>query len=968
MTASLRRPVRLTLAGLLLVVLSAPVVLAQTVRIDEEYTAKIKEFTTEPFFLSSWVDYLPASDTVPTVEDVLGHIAGAPDVLSYSEEVYRYMRAVAAASPRVEVFSIGTSEEGREMIVVVVSDEATIRDLQRYKDMNARLADPRTLGEPEAQRLLDQAKPMYWCTGALHSSETGSPEMLMELVYRLAVDESPAIREIRDNIIFMTTPIAEPDGRDKQVDLHMAPRKDPDYSGPRRLLYWGQYVAHDNNRDGLGLSLALSRNVMRTWFDFHPQVLHDLHESVAYLYTSTGTGPYNAWVDPILVDEWFELAFAEVSELTRQGMPGVWTYGFYDGWAPNYMFYAANGHNGIGRFYETQTAGNGTTRVVSASASRAWYRPNPPLNRVLFSLRNNTNLMESGVLTALSHVARNRRQFMENFWLKGKRSVAKARAEGPAAYIFPASDPRPGQQADLLGLLQRQGVEVHRADRDFTLAERQYGAGSYIVRMDQPYSRMADLMLDRQYFNVTDPRPYDDVGWTMGPLFGAETVRIEDVAVLDVRMQKVEGEVQPAGGTDRLTRRGASAWLIDYSADNALATFIFQNPDLKLHAAESDFSAGNVEFSVGSFILKSDENPSDLEQRLKVAGERYGFKAWSIDAVPEVATHPITVPRVALMHTWQSTQTEGWVRIALDLMEIPYDYISVHDVRDTADLKARWDVILFGPSSGDALSIVDGLPMTGNPQPWKKTEVTPNIGVQASSDDIRGGLELQGIMNLKAFIEAGGLFVTMTNSSSLPIHFGFARGISIADTPDLWARGGVFRATVADRGSPIAWGFPEEVGVYFNSGPVFGGAGGGFRMGGRGGSSDRVSGRGGVDDPDIIQGRPRNMGAAAIQEFQQRQREEQAEQERGFRMAGSAAARPRTIVRFVQDVDQLLISGGLDGGEALAGTAAVVDAPMGAGHVVMFAINPMWRGQTQGSYTFVMNALLHHDHLDLGGR
>ena len=174
------------------------------------------------------------------------------------------------------------------------------------------------------------------------------------------------------------------------------------------------------------MSLDLSKNVLKGVLEYHPQVMHDLHESVAYLYVSTGTGPYNAWVDPILIDEWFEISFAEVSEMTRLGVPGVWTWGFFDGWSPNYLFTAANAHNAIGRFYETQTAGNGSTRMITSSDARSWFKPNPPLSRVMWSLRNNTNLMQSGVLIAAHHVAVNSTRFLENFYLKGKRSVAKA--------------------------------------------------------------------------------------------------------------------------------------------------------------------------------------------------------------------------------------------------------------------------------------------------------------------------------------------------------------------------------------------------------------------------------------------------------------------------------------------------------------------------------------------------------------
>ncbi|MFO7768118.1 MAG: M14 family zinc carboxypeptidase, partial [bacterium] len=843
-SASHARRLLLAAAAAAYCLVSAASVQAQVTepQVDETYTAEIKKHTTEPFFLTPLVDHLPASDTVPSPMDHFGVIVGAPEVLHYSHEIHGYMRAVAEASPRVEVFSNGTSEEGREMILVVVSDEETIADLEGYKEISARLADPRGLNEEEAHRLMDQAKPMYWATGGLHSGETGSPEMLMEMVYRLAAGESQFIRDIRENAIVMVTPVVEPDGRDKQVDVHMAPRWDPEGIHATRMVYWGKYVLHDNNRDGLGLTLALSRMATSTYLEWHPLVLHDLHESVSYLYTSTGTGPYNAWLDPVLVDEWFQLAMEEVTQLTKYGVPGVWTYGFYDGWAPNYMFYAANGHNGIGRFYETQAARDGSDYIVRASDERQWYRPNPPLEEVVWSIRNNTNLMQSALLTAIHTVAERKQHFLENFYLKGLRSVAKARSEGPAAYVFPSSDPRKGLQASLLQLLQAQGVEIHRAARDLEVGDQQWPEGSYVVRMDQPYSRMADLLLDRQYYNVDDPRPYDDVGWTLGPLFNVETIRVEDTSILGQRMELVEERVQAAGGSERAGRR-TEAFAIPYHAEHSVGSFVFAAADLVIEAARASFEAGDLTFPAGSLILKSEGNPEDLSDRLDRAGERYGFQALVLDEVPEVDLHPVGRPRVALMHTWTNTQTEGWIRIALDQMEIPYDYISVHEVRDESRLKDRWDVILFGPARGDALSTVEGIPMTGDPIPWKKTETQPNLGVQDSSDDIRGGLGLEGVLHLRDFLEEGGVFITFTGSSSLPSHFGFTRGMGIRETRDLWARGGVFRAQVSDEKSPLAYGYDDELGVYFNSGPVFGS---GFRRFGRFGGvgeGDRPTGR-----------------------------------------------------------------------------------------------------------------------------
>ena len=518
-------------------------------RIDEAYTDLIREATTEEFFSTPLVDHLPASETVPTPLDHFGTIAGAPDVLHYPEEVHEYMRALAAASPRVEVFTIGESEEGREMILVVVGSEESIRGLEANKANLARLADPRATPPEEAEALFGTTKPIYWSTGAIHAPETGSPEMFMELAYRLAVGESDFIRQIRDGVIYMITPVIEVDGRAKVVDLHMGKRKDPDLNLPTRPLYWGKYVAHDNNRDNIGQTLALSRAVTSTYLEYHPTVFHDHHESASHLYTSTGRGPYNAWLDPIVINEWNRLAYKEVQDMTAFGVPGVYTHDFYDGWGANYMMWVAHMRNSVGRFYETQGAGDASTRVIRSNVERQWHRPSTPLEEVVWGIRNNVNLQQSAVLIAMHEVAQNGEEFLRNYYKKSQRSVAKAYNEGPAAYVLPASDPRPGQQARLLQIMADHAFEVHQTEDEVTIGETTFPEGSYVVRMDQPYSRGADMLLDKQYYNPNDPRPYDDVGWTLGPLLNTEVVRVEDTQILDADMRPVSA-VALAGGVD----------------------------------------------------------------------------------------------------------------------------------------------------------------------------------------------------------------------------------------------------------------------------------------------------------------------------------------------------------------------------------------------------------------------------------
>ncbi|RPJ84566.1 MAG: hypothetical protein EHM13_03775, partial [Acidobacteria bacterium] len=301
-------------------------------KVDAEYTARIKEYTQDARVITELVDHLPASDSVPTPLKFLGRIPGTPDELTYYKDILRYMEALEKASPRVKLRRIGKSDEGRDMVMVFIADEATIKGLDSYKKILNDLADPRQLTEAQVRQLIASGKPIYWATGNLHSGETGSAEMLMELAYRLAVEESPFVRNIRSNVIVALTPVLEVDGREKVVD-NLYYRKKTGQTMP--LIWWGKYVAHDNNRDGIGVGLKLTQHVLKAFLEWKPTVLHDLHESIPYLYSSTGAGPYNPNLDPLVVDEWWLLAKHEVAEMTRRGVPGVWTGGFYDGWTPN---------------------------------------------------------------------------------------------------------------------------------------------------------------------------------------------------------------------------------------------------------------------------------------------------------------------------------------------------------------------------------------------------------------------------------------------------------------------------------------------------------------------------------------------------------------------------------------------------------------------------------------------------------
>jgi hypothetical protein len=271
---------RLLLAGILLSSFrSAEAADAPAQPVDVDYTAKIREYTTEPFFLTELVDHLPSSDAVPSPQKALGYVVGTPEKLTYTKDINAYFRTLAAASPRVKVWTIGKSEEGREMLLAALSSEENLARIDRYKQITATLADPRKTTDAESADLVREGKPFYWLSGSIHSPETGSPEMLMELAYRLAVEESAHVQAIRKNLVVLITPVVEVDGRDRMLDISRYRKANPGKQAPG-LVYWGKYVAHDNNSNAMGLALAMSNVVMNTFLAWHPQVFPDRHEPV----------------------------------------------------------------------------------------------------------------------------------------------------------------------------------------------------------------------------------------------------------------------------------------------------------------------------------------------------------------------------------------------------------------------------------------------------------------------------------------------------------------------------------------------------------------------------------------------------------------------------------------------------------------------------------------------------------------
>ena len=877
---------------------------------DADFAARVREWTTRPEFLSPLVDHLPAGAGVPSPKDVLGHHAGAPRELTYYAEMLEYYRALAAASPRVSIRPIGRTDEDREMVVVTIANEATLANLERHRRDLARLADPRGLGEADAETVITRAKPIYLLMAGLHSGETGPPEMLMELAYRLAVEEGPLFDRIRDELIVALIPAAEPDGRDRYVDWYY--RHLIDITDDRDRIggppYWGKYIFHDNNRD-INYSQRSMRNVLDWYLQWHPPVMHDLHESIPFLYTFSGQAPQNPLLDPIVYGElpWF--ANFEMAQLTSFGMPGVWTHGFVDMWSPGYLAFMASNHNGLIRFYETFGNGGATTMKrrlktedntpEQARTSREWYRPSPPYEEVEWSMRNNTNYSQTAALTALQLAASNPEVILRNFHRKSRNAVEDGERNPPHGFVVPAGQRDMTRVATLVNLLRIQGVEVGRADGALTFGDETWPAGSYVVKGGQPYFRLAKILLGNPEFPDDGLRTYDDTGWTMGLMHRVDVVAVDDPTVLDAPVEPVDearviGTVAEAG-------EASFGYAVAHHGSNHLTTLRYRlgaEGAGTVEAAEEGFEAGGLELPPGSFIVEARPG-SDRAARLQEWVAELGLTAAALDERPDVATHPVDLPRLAIYSTWGNTQEVGWVRHAFDEFEIPFDLIFKERVRE-GDLRADYDVILIPNQGRTAKGLVFDIEPRGGPRAYTRTDRYRFLGDYGSSEDVTGGMGIEGVLELQRFVGGGGVLVTLGAASYVPPEYGLAREID-ARRPGsgFYAPGPLVEAEIEAPGHPIFYGYEtDKTPVRYANGPL-------------------------LDVP------------------------------RRFR-------EDWVVMSFTDEV----LSGHLRGAEQIDGRPAVVDVPRGEGRVVLFATNPCYRWQNHGEFGMLFNTILHYNDLD----
>jgi hypothetical protein len=702
-----------------------------------------------------------------------------------------------------------------------------------------------------------------------------------------------------------------------KTDRNTLPRQSPPY--------WSKYTFVDINRDTHQQTHETTKAVHRMFHEWHPTVVHDLHEGVPFLMTWNGTGPYNPNIDPITYAEFLELSMHEVESMTAMGMPGVSTWNFGEAFAHLYLDSVAMNHNSIGRGYETFGNGSAETekRAISPGATTMeWYRPLPAPREVTWSARDNLNYQETGALIALEDAATHSKEMLRNFYRKSWDSWQKGLTQAPYAFLIPADQGDRARVAQMVARLMAQHIEVYRAESAIQLKDCSCPAGTYVVRLDQPYRNYAVDLLTPQHYPKDGEPPYDDVSWELPANYHLQALPTSDASIRDAALAVLKDPPQAAG---RVTGTGPTYLLKDTGQESLLAAR-YRLANFEIQIAERDFEQDGVKFPAGSWILS--DQPG-LHDAIETAASELGLDFIHTSKTSDVAHHKAPAPRIGVWVPWADTDSIGWIRYSLDQRKVPYTYLRDEDIR-AGNLRSKIDVLLYGHVDLELAEQIEGLPRTWSPMPFKNTPQTPSFGTPAESDDITGGIGYEGLAQIQHFIEDGGLMVTLGSGSMLALEGGLVRFVrrSSGGVPRSAAGGGGSSSAAAQQAGtrtpgahvrvtfdrphhPIAYGYPTHTWVFRQNFPLYNTPRRWLRM-----AYCTTC----LDGPEDRSGIVMEWGDSGKKDF--------------------------------------VVSGQAWGEENLIGRPAILDMSVGKGHVVAFNFNPMHRDLNRGDQRLLWNAIL----------
>lgn len=849
---------------------------------------------------------------------------------SYSA-IISYWERLARESDRIRLVRIGTSGEGRPMMMAIISSPENLRDAERYRRIAERLARAEGLGDAEARKLASEGRAVVWIDGGLHSTETLGITQLGQTVYELVSQNDPETQRILRECVILAVP-ANPDGIEFVANWYMR-RQD---STARTLDFiprlYNRYVGHDDNRDlymaSQPESQAMDSVMFRAWY---PQVMYNHHQAGppgTIMAAPPYRDPFNYNYDPLIPVELDLIGGAMNTRFIQEGKAGV-TFragSEFSTWWNGGLRTTVYFHNMVGIL--TETIGNPTPMTIPVVPDRllpSGSLPEPVLPGV-WHFAQSVGYSVSANRAVLDLVARQREQFLLNIYRMGRNSIERgsrdnwtitphrvaavraaddsARARGGAltaaqavavlhapaardarAYVIPADQPDFPTAVKFVNALVKTGITIQRATAPFTVSGKTYPTGSYVVQAAQAFRphvldmfEPQDHPNDFQYPGGPPIPPYDNAGWTLAYQMGVRFDRVLDA--LSGPFEALHGFAR-AAGTIAAPPTAPGAMYTWSGAEND--AFLGANRLLRAGLTVQRDSSGNF-YAPASREVRAILQPFAVQTGVAV----------SATAAPPAHRAALRMPRIALWDVYGGSMTSGWTRFILDQFEFPYSVVYAPQL-DAGDLRSHFDV-LFLPDGAVIGASAAGRRGT-RPTP---AELPADVPAEWRSHWGRMTVE-KTLPAIRAFLERGG--EVLANGSAT--HLAVQLGLPVAEAPSdsggaplpheqFYIPGSILGMRV-DTSRALARGMPQRVDVIFDNSPT-------FRL-----------------------------------------------------LAGARTAGIERVAWF--DSAAPLRSGWAWGQRYLDGTAAVVTAPVGQGELILYGPEMNFRSQSHGAFKLLFNAL-----------
>jgi hypothetical protein len=750
--------------------------------------------------------------TVPKPESIIGFEIGTENKLAHPTEIIEYFKELDKASDRLVFEEVGRTTDDNPFVMAYISSEENIRNLEKYKEITAKLSDPRKITDEEAKELIKEGKTIVCIAASIHATEVGPAQMAVRLAYVLCSDNSPEIQRILDNIVLVLIPMHNPDGYKMVVDW-MRKYQGTEYAGSELPYLYHRYTGHDNNRDWYMFTQKETQLTIKKLYNvWHPQIVMDCHQKGggARIFVPPYEAPYEPNVDPIITANVNMIGTYMMNRMTTKGYGGVESLADFDAWTPGraYQHY----HGAIRILTEVASAVNlaGSSYVTGKPDKDVFYPM--PWKEGKWGIKEIIDYDYEAALAMLENAALLRDIWLSNFYEIQKKAVAEK--FHPYAAVIPAKQRDPYTTKWLIDVLQFGGVEIYKAPQSFSAEGKSFDAGSAIIYMNQPYYGFAKTLLERQkypelrqYPGGPLKRPYDTVAHTLPLLMGVDVQWIDSTFTADKELMVTAEVPQPVIPEETAT----NGYIVSHS-NNAhyIALNRLLGTGVTAFWTAERFKDGSVDYPAGTIILYTDDKNAE---RVKTTARELTLDLIPRKSADKLSGYKLEPVKIGLYKAWSGNINEGWTRWVLEKFEFHME--SAHnDIFKAGKLNEKFTVIVFAGDNEN--TITNG---RVNDPTGRRPKIPP---------EYLGGIGKEGVENVKTFVRNGGTVITYGASNSFAINtFGLGVKNSLESIPreqrdrDISIPGSILK-TINVISNPIAYGLPEEGSLfYFESAGLF---------------------------------------------------------------------------------------------------------------------------------------------------